>query len=78
MDFSWEGEELCVDWLKNASYANTWALSIPAVIALVGWIVKSILRRMSKFEGHKNRPAEVYNAAKYMWFLATLNIGFII
>ena len=78
MNFEWSSEKRCLNWLTNASFSNAWALSIPAVIIGVNFGVKLFLKWMSKLEGHKNRPAEVYSAAKYMWFLATLNTAFII
>ena len=47
-----DGKEHCKDWLKNYSVQKTLLFSVPLSIVAVTWVSKTVLRLLTRLEGH--------------------------
>jgi len=77
IEFS-DGESHCSDWLSQYSNAKVVAILVPFVILIVNAISKTILRRMTRYEGYQSRPEEMWAAVFNMSLIAFINTGLLV
>lgn len=70
-----DGEKHCNDWLEAYSLQKIAVYTTPLAIIFVNAVAKTILRLMTRFEGHQSKPEEVYASSVNMWLMAFINSG---
>lgn len=70
-----DGENHCMDWLEAYSLQKAAVYTTPLAIIFVTAVAKTILRLMTRLEGHQSKPEEVYASAVNMWLMAFINSG---
>ena len=70
-----DGEKHCQDWLEAYSLQKIAVYTTPLAIIFVNAVAKTILRLMTRLEGHQSRPEEVYASSVNMWLMAFINAG---
>lgn len=79
VDFEFEnGQRYCQEWLPKYILDNVMVIIVPLMIIVINFISKTILRKMTSFEGRQSFPEQVYASAFNMFVLSYLNSGVII